>query len=325
MRPFGFLLKNIRTDICEFANSAFRRRGVKGEGARTDHADEREIPNGRLPDDWFSAAARMYLGGSVTSSPEGIVRAVEAAFAAPDSVLRGAYWWFIAEAWGRGGHPAELPRQLGAVLAARFSVDAKFEALEQVARMWMDGICDVVNEENWRLRSDAENQRLMEDLAGGDRPTIERSVADATQFLAHPASGRRIAAIKVIAGDTGRPRWFPDKLREMVLNDPDPQVRANAIVHLTTMFAGTRDARTLSFIARVALDDTQTRQLRFFAYHGLFVVSGAPSEEWPYGKVLLESCDQGVSFLIGKNETWPCEMDWSFVTSFLGPDSEPSS
>lgn len=324
MGPFGYLQKQIRPDVREFADAASqRRRGAARPNVRAEFAERRAPLNERPSDDWLSAAARTYAGGTVAPSPQGVVRAIDAAFAKPDAVSRGAYWWLIAEAWERSGRPAELPRALGAVLAEHFRLDPAFEGLEDVANMWMDGISKEIDDARSKLRGDAGSERLMEALAGTDRAEIERSVADAARFLAHPIPGRRIAAMKLLAEASEKPAWLSAKLREMASSDPDHAVRANAIAHLNNVHMSTRDAGLLSFLARISLDDTQPRPVRFLAYHGLFVVSGAPSDEWPYAKVMASSHRRGVPFFAGKDDAWPCDMDWELAASFLKPEEAP--
>ncbi|MBI3406773.1 MAG: hypothetical protein HY040_00255 [Planctomycetes bacterium] len=106
-----------------------------------------------------------------------------------------------------------------------------------------------------------------------------REVAQA--YLRDPIPSRRIVALSILAHHWGPDATLASSSEDIVGKDPDHQVRAVALSILSICFAGARDSRIQTMLARIALKRSETNDVRFGAYLGLFQVSGMPIQSWP--------------------------------------------
>jgi len=104
--------------------------------------------------------------------------------------------------------------------------------------------------------------------------------ADVERLLDHGDEIVRYNAISTLAyewGTTDR----PERVVEMVLNDPDVDCRRNAASALGSLFRSSNDSKILEILANVVLDPAQEDQVRCSAYAALLDVLGVPKQHQP--------------------------------------------
>lgn len=327
IRPHAYVKEHVRVEAEQFARIVVPQEWEKRfapPGAERRVAslaptseDVRRALRAAAPERVWASAEKL-LSFSVAPSPDSVVAAVEAALDTADSVARGAWWWLIARAWSNSGCSAGIARSVGRLLASRFAIYPAYEDLGLVASSWLYDITAQVHASQRSLEREiffsASVDRLAAELCG----TIDSNAEAAASFLDDAREASRLAAIAVLDQAVKKPSWFGAKMRELAMGDPNERVREAAVGSFSRLYISTRDASALSFLAELVRARSQPPRLRFAAYQGLFVVAGMPEAEWPMFRVLKESRDAVFRFFDGSGDEWPVEIDWPFVSSFLG-------
>jgi len=165
---------------------------------------------------------------------------------------------------------------------------------------------------HWLRESKA---RYLEGYAGDDRATIETGWQVAENFLEHPNPKRRIAALFIIWRD--RPSSVPaaERVRRMMLADPDTDVRGRAIRTYAALYAKTNDRGAQRALATLALDESRPALQRFSAFDGLLSVRGVQIDCLPIRRARREAPERWAMFQNGGlGDEWPIEVDWSLIT-----------
>lgn len=157
----------------------------------------------------------------------------------------------------------------------------------------------------------AKSQReRMQKLAGPMAERMYQSPQVAYANLRHADANVRMAALTIMTYHWGPNKDFAVECERMALTDPDPNVRAHALVNWSTCFAKTDDPRVGKVFAQIVLDESQYLECRKSAYFGLFEVRGMPLETRPLFRLIAagRSAD---------DFHFPEDVDFSFVDSFL--------
>jgi len=123
----------------------------------------------------------------------------------------------------------------------------------------------------------------------------------ATNLLEDAYASIRSTAVEVLT-QVWRVQRLPEfrrKFETMALTDPEPSVRASAVIALGNCYADSQDAEMGRFFGRIVSDESTQTSIREAAYHALFSVRGL----LPH---LVECYLSGFQF--------PSDVDWSFVS-----------
>jgi HEAT repeats len=141
-------------------------------------------------------------------------------------------------------------------------------------------------------------------LIGNSLDEMLRSRGVTEGYLGNQNPDVRYVAFSVMIGD-----WKPNPqtvttCTKAASQDPDTRVRKAAIHIVAIYYSGTNDRTIGSLLARIVRDETETFEVRFAAYDGLFAVRGTPTISRPLLNMLPDT------FRI------PEDVDWEFVNRF---------
>ncbi len=171
-------------------------------------------------------------------------------------------------------------------------------------------LSDVVAEARQELRASIEAiargkraaQETWEMLAGPFGRDMLNSPEAAASLLANPDAKVRMAALLVIR-EHWKPMHFQRICQKLADSDGDEQVRNLAVISFGRFYKETNDPDVGTTLARMVLDESRTAKMRTYAYTGLFQLRGVPVDSWPAAQ---------------DHFTFPEDVDWVFVNSFLG-------
>lgn len=125
------------------------------------------------------------------------------------------------------------------------------------------------------------------------------------KYLDSPLAELRCVAISLLTDHWAIDHNVAERCEHLLHTDPSAEVRAQAVVALSTWYDRTDNVRIGKLLAELIYDCAQPNNVRDAAYKGLFLVRGMPVTSWP-------------SFRQPKGEYhFPEDVDWSFVDSFL--------
>ena len=221
------------------------------------------------------------------------------AFDSDDAHVRGVAWLAIGRAIVERGSESLLDR-VRRILADRFAIPINHECMELLPKIWLDGIA---MEAEARTRDQGYKQfraKLLRAKAGDDLDAIKESPAE---FLSHPLPERRAAALEVLWEQPDKS--LAAKIKELVTSDPEDSVRIAAIMALREIFKRSEDRAIVRFLAAIAADESEPREVGEVAYMGLYEIRIVDSDKWPLLRMLPDDF------------VFPDHADWQFVESCL--------
>ena len=245
---------------------------------------------GSVPDDETEIAALL---------PQEPGELFAVAFDDGDARVRGVAWCMIGRAVLEKGSES-FHEQTRRMISERFHIPINHECMETLPQIWLDSIAMEVEA---RIRDRPYKQfreQLLRARGGDDLDAIKESPS---LFLEHPLPERRAAALEVL---WDRPdRLLATKIKEMATSDPAEMVRIAAVVALRPIFARSEDRAIVRFLAAIAADDSEPREVREAAYLGLYVIRRVDSDQWPLIRMLPGDF------------VFPDHADWQFVQACL--------
>src|SRR6266542_2598594 len=126
-----------------------------------------------------------------------------------------------------------------------------------------------------------------------------RSLAES--HLGNPDHNIRYVALALLAIEWKPTKRTADFSEQLAIQDPDERMRKAALQALIEFYAGTDSDRIGSVLVKILRTDSESAELRFLAYQGLYQVRGMPIETWP---VLTTAPSR---FRV------PEDVDWAFI------------
>ncbi|HUY32411.1 MAG TPA: HEAT repeat domain-containing protein [Pirellulales bacterium] len=166
----------------------------------------------------------------------------------------------------------------------------------------------------WDLGARAADREYIRTHAGADAAAIEAGWRPAQAFLEHADPGHRLAALWAIGRTGTQASAAADKVRQLMVSDPDQEVRARAVRTYGGLHAATGNPEAQRQLAAVALNESQRRGLRFSAYDALLSVRGVAFADLPLQRARREApaklaqLDAG-----GADAEWPVQIAWDLV------------
>jgi hypothetical protein len=241
-----------------------------------------------VPDDETAIAASL---------PQEPAELFAVAFDDNDARVRGVAWCMIGRAVLEG---RSLHEQARRTLADRFGIPINHGCMEALPEMWLQDIAMEVEARTRDRPYKLFRAQLLRARGGDDLDAIKESPSS---FLQHPLPERRAAALEVL---WDRPdRLLATKIKEMATSDPAEMVRIAAVVALRPIFARSEDRAIVSFLAAIAANDSEPREVREAAYLGLYVIRIVDSDQWPLIRMLPDDF------------VFPDHANWQFVEACL--------
>jgi hypothetical protein len=163
-----------------------------------------------------------------------------------------------------------------------------------------------------RMRAQQLSAEIEEDLlarwsklAGPRMPELLANRAATMAHLRDADAKLRQVALSVVAHIWGADDLYVQTCHDLLVADPDLDVRIVAAGSLATCFLGTNDGAAVRTLAHIVKNISEPLLLRDIAYQALFEIRGLPVESWP----VLDGKSAGQRF--------EDDVDWSFVESCL--------
>jgi hypothetical protein len=247
---------------------------------------------GSVPDNETETAASL---------PQELSELFAVAFDGGDARVRGVAWCIIGRAVLAGGSKP-LHEQVRRTLAERFGIPTNHQCMETLPEMWLQAIA---MELEARIQDQDQvykqfRAQLLRAKCGDDLDAIKDSPAE---FLSHPLPERREAALEVLWEKPDKS--LATKIKEMVTSDPADVVRIAAIMALRPIFKRSEDRAIVRFLADIAVDASESCEVREVAYMSLYRIKVVDSDQWP-----------DVRMLPGEF-VFPDHANWQFVESCL--------
>lgn len=150
-----------------------------------------------------------------------------------------------------------------------------------------------------------ENRRLR--VFGDELKKLLASRNATEQVLLDVDPVRRLEALHLVF-DYWRPSPSSEELyKRMALNDPDPEVRVEALQCWSRLYRGSEDVVFSKALAAIIYDESMTSKFRAAAYLGLCAVQS----------ISVPSKLEFLKSYVYDNENLPDVLDWEIVKKFV--------